>query len=172
MKIRKPYWGKRKPNRNEKNNEEGFSNELKKSLTQKAVSSILWALGTFLLFVFVFIIGYTNAGDWWRKAEKVKDDLTVMKHYPVEGIVVDCDSVPIQGLKVVVQGHDVETIVTDDKGFFTAFLKLPAALDEVPVRFLDSINREVYRTLYSLDKNSVQEDQTQVYTIPEKKLHQ
>ncbi|MEL7252406.1 MAG: hypothetical protein AAFO03_28610 [Bacteroidota bacterium] len=175
MKSHTPSWWPRrkaKPKQETPEEKDGLGKDLQDEARKKLITWLIRAGSTFFLFLVIWMLGFTNVGDWWRDALKVKNDIIVMKHYSLEGIIVNCDSIAIEGLTVVVQGHDVNTAITDENGFFTAYIKLPATLEEVPIRFLDETNREIYCTLYSLDKDIIENDKMQVYTIPDEKLNQ
>lgn len=159
---------KLRPHRKAKEMPESFLDKLIAAIKQRIIGTVVG-----LIFVaIVWILSYTNVGDWWRKALNVKNEFSEMRIFTLEGRVVNCDSIPIGGITVIVQGHDVKPADTDHSGFFRANLKLPVAIEEVPIRFVDESGQEIYSTLYTLDKNSIKNDELQVYAIPEEKLNQ
>jgi hypothetical protein len=174
MKKNNPYWRRRKsrPGAKSQPEKKGFFNKLYEAFESQTIKAIVLTVVSVLLFCFVYIAGgYTNFGDWVRQKQEKVNDFTVTKHYSLEGIVVDCDSIPIPGITVVIKGYDVASTKTDENGFFTAYVQLPAELTDVSIRFVDSLKQEIYSTRYTLDKNSIDGDQILVYSIPDQNLN-
>lgn len=163
--LKQKYYANKKKRKPKK---KSFLKELLDELRAGSIKAIVFAVGSILLFLVVYIFGYTDAGSWLRSANETKDEFTMKQYYSIEGVLVDCDSLPIPGIKVVAKGFDVEPALTDSNGFFSAIVKLPIELDEIQIRFLNSRNQEIYTTLYTLDKNHVEDDELQTYVIPDR----
>ena len=167
LKQKQRYSANKKKHKTEKKN---FLRKLRDAFEESSIKAIVAAAASILIFLTIYLLGYTDVGTWLRKGEEAKNNFTMMQHYSVEGILVDCDSLPIPGIKVVARGYDVNPALTDEDGFFSSSMKLPVELNEIQIRFVDSTNQEIYKTLYNLDKNSVENDDILVYVIPDQFL--
>lgn len=163
--LRQKYYANKKKRKPKK---KSFLKELLDELRAGSIKAIVFAVGSILLFLAVYILGYTDAGARLYEANEKQEEFTTTKHYSIEGVLVDCDSLPIPGVKVVARGFDVDPALTDNDGFFSAIVKLPIELDEIQIRFLNSRNQEIYTTLYALDKNPVEDDELLIYVIPDR----
>ncbi|MEN0004348.1 MAG: hypothetical protein AAF798_09400 [Bacteroidota bacterium] len=175
MKSKKKYFGKRDP-KVTRNKSKSSLNSLIDKTKDETIDQVAKLL---VRIVLAFIILVCTILFLWTKnplRDKFFDVRTWTKNQEekrsttIDGFVMNCDSTTLPGIYVVVKGHDVSSTVTNEEGRFSVYVDLPQNLNTVPIRFLNKKNDVIYETLYTVDKNNIDNDRLQMFALPDELL--